>query len=99
MLSAIQFDELTIDCLKSIKDNHLLEQEHKLLIQETLNMKYEQELERQQVEIQKERKMLEKQKQHVELKKQKQTQNEYLMMSTTNGQIKQYNFITKNGSN
>ena len=44
LLSAIQFDQLTIDCLKSIKDNLLLEQQHKLLIQESLNMKYEQEL-------------------------------------------------------
>ena len=95
LLSAFQFDELTIDCLKSIKGNPLLEQEHKLLIQETLNMKYEQELERQPVEIQKERKMLEKQKQHVQIKQQKQTQNEYLLMNTTSGQIKQYNFITK----
>ena len=47
LLSAIQFNELTIDGLKSIKDNPIIEQQHKLLIQETLNTKYEQELERQ----------------------------------------------------
>ena len=51
LLSAIQFDELTIDCLKSIKDNPLLELQHKLLIQESLYRKYEQELEKQQAEI------------------------------------------------
>ena len=63
LLSAIQFDQLPIDCLKSIKDNPLLEQQHKLLIQQTLNMKYEQELvKQQQAEMMKERKMLEKQK-------------------------------------
>ena len=55
LLGAIQFDELTIDCLKSIKDNPLLEQQHKLLIQESLNRKYEHELERQRAEIEKKR--------------------------------------------
>ena len=62
LLSAIQFDKLTIDCLKSIKDNPLLEQQHKSLLQESLNMKYKQELEKQQAEIKKDQKMLEKQK-------------------------------------
>ena len=47
LLSAIQFDRLTIVCLKLIKDNPLLKEQHKLLIQESLNRKYEQELERQ----------------------------------------------------
>ena len=83
LLSAIQFDELTIDCLKSIKDNSLLEQQHKLLIQESLNRKYEQQLEIQQLEIQRERKMFEKQKQVIEKQQQKQTQEEYLVMSNT----------------
>ena len=111
LLSAIQFDELTIDCLKSIKDNPLLEQQHKLLIQESLNSKYEQELEKQRMEIQKERKMLEKEKQDVEIQRQKQqqkqqqqqqqqqqqkqTQEEVLVMKTTSKQIKQYNVKTR----
>ena len=47
LLSAIQIDELTIDCLEWIKDNPIIKQQHKLLIQESLNMKYEQELEKQ----------------------------------------------------
>ena len=76
LLSAIQFDELTIDCLKSIKDNPLLEQQHKLLIQESLNIKYEQELEKQRMEMQKERKMLEKEKQDVEKQQQQQQQRQ-----------------------
>ena len=95
LLSAIQFDRLTIDCLKSIKDNSLLEQQHKLLIQESLNRKYEQQLEIQQLEIQRERKMLEKQKQVIQKQQQKQTQEEYLVMVTQSRQIKQYNVITK----
>ena len=95
LLSAIQFDELTIDCLKSIKDNSLLEQQQKLLIQESLNMKYEQQLEKQQLEIQRERKMFEKQKQDVEKQQQKQTQEEYLVMATKSKQIKQYNVSTR----
>ena len=74
LLSAIQFDELTIDCLKSIKDNPLLVQQHKSLIQDSLNMKYEQELEKQRAEIEKDRKMLEKQKQVIEKQQQKQKQ-------------------------
>ena len=94
LLSAIQFDRLTIDCLKSIKDNSLLEQQHKLLIQESLNRKYEQQLEIQQLEIQRERKMFEKQKQVIE-KQQQQTQEEYLVMVTQSRQIKQYNVNTK----
>ena len=76
LLSAIQFDELSIDCLKSIKDNPLLEQQHKLLIQESLNMKYEQELEKQRMEMQKERKMFAKEKQDVEIQRQKQQQQQ-----------------------
>ena len=95
LLSAIQFNEFTIDCLKSIKDNPLLEQQHKSLIQESLNMKYEQELEKQQAEIEKDRKMLEKQKQVIAKQQQKQKQEEYLVMKTKNEQIKQYNFITR----
>ena len=67
LLNAIQFNELTIDGLKSIKDNPLLKQQHKLIIQESLNVKYEQVIERQQVEIQKERRMLKKQKQNIEM--------------------------------
>ena len=78
LLSAIQFDELTIDCLKSIKDNPLLEQQHKLLIQESLNIKYEQELEKQRMEMQKERKMFAKEKQDVEIQRQKQQQQQQL---------------------
>ena len=74
LLSAIQFDELTIDCLKSIKDNPLLEQQHKLLIQESLNIKYEQELEKQRMEMQNERKMLEKEKQVIKKHQQQQQQ-------------------------
>ena len=74
LLRAIQIDRLTIDCLKSIKDNPLLEQQHKLLIQESLNIKYEQELEKQRMEMQKERKMLENEKQDVEIQRQKQRQ-------------------------
>ena len=76
LLSVIQFDQLTIDCLKSIKDNPLLEQQHKLLIQESLNIKYEQELEKQRMEMQKERTMLEKKKQDVEIQRQKQRQKQ-----------------------
>ena len=76
LLSAIQFDELTIDCLKSIKDNPLLEQQHKLLIQESLNMKYEQELEKQRMEMQKERKMLEKEKQVIKKQQKEQQQQQ-----------------------
>ena len=94
MLSAIQFDELTIDCLKSVKDNPLLEQ-HKSLIQESLNMKYEQEFAKQREEIEKERIMLEKQKLVIEKQQQRQTQEEYLVMKTKKKQIGQYNFITK----
>ena len=75
LLSAIQFDELTIDCLKSIKDNPLLEQQHKLLIQESLNVKYEQELEKQRMKMQKERKMLEKEKQVIKKQQQQQQQH------------------------
>ena len=95
LLSAIQFDELTIDCLKSIKDNPLLEQQHKLLIQESLNMKYEQELERQRVEMQSERKMLEKEKLVSKKQQQKQTQEEVLVMKTNINQIKQYDVNTR----
>ena len=82
LLSAIQFDELTIDCLKSIKDNPLLEQQHKLLIQESLNIKYEQELEKQRVEMQKERKMfaneklVSKNQQHQQQQQQQQQQTQ-----------------------
>ena len=47
LLNGIHFDNLSTDCLKSIKDNPLIKQQHKLLIQESLNMKYEQESERQ----------------------------------------------------
>ena len=94
MLSAIRFDELTIDCLELIKDNTLLEQQHKLLIQETLNMKHRQELEKQRAEIQKERKMLEKEKQNIEKQRKKQTQGEYLVMNTSE-KLKQYNVNTK----
>ena len=95
LLSAIQFNKLTIDCLKSIKDNPLLEKQHKFLIQESLNMKYEQELEKQRAEIEKDRKMLEKQKEVIEKQQQKQTQEEYLVMRAKSKQIKQYNFITR----
>ena len=95
LLSAIQFNQLTIDCLKSIKDNPLLEQQHKLLIQESLNMKYEQELEKQRAEMKKERKMLEEQKQNVEIQLQKQTQDEHLVIGTQSGQIKKYHVNTR----
>ena len=95
LLSAIQFDELTIDCLKSIKDNPLLEQQHKSLIQESLNIKWEQELEKQRAEIEKDRKMLEKQKQVIEKQQQKQKQEEYLVMKAKSKHIRQYNFITR----
>ena len=110
LLTAIQFDELAIDCLKSIKDNPLLEQQHKLLIQESLNMKYEQVLERQRLEMQKERKMLAKEKQVIKKQQQKQiqkqqqrqrqqqqqqTQEEVLVMKTQSKQIKQYNVKTR----
>ena len=56
LLSAIQFDKLTIDCLKSIKDNPLQKQQQKSLIQELLNMKYDQELEKQRTEIENKKK-------------------------------------------
>ena len=95
LLSAIQFDQLTMDCLKSIKDNPLLEQQHKLLIQESLNRKYEQELRKQRAERHTERKMFEKQKQVIDKQHQKQTQEEYLVMRTKSKQIKQYNVITR----
>ena len=97
LLSAIQFGELTIDCLKSIKDNLLLEQQHKLLIQESLNKKYEQELRKQQAEIEKERNMLKKQKQFFEKQQQQQQQiqKEYLVMKTKSNQINQYNVSTR----
>ena len=95
LLSAIQFDELTIDCLKSIKDNRLLEQQHKLLIQESLNRKLEQELTKQQAEREKDWEMLEKQKQVIEKQQQKQTQEEGLAMTTKSEQIKQYNVNTR----
>ena len=94
LLSAIQFDKLTIDCLKSIKDNPLLEQQHKSLMQ-SLNMKYEQELEKQRAEIEKERNMLDKQKQVIEKQERRHSQEEYLVMITKSEQMKQYNFITK----
>ena len=94
LLSAIRFDELTIDCLELIKDNTLLEQQHKLLIQETLNMKHRQELAKQRAEIEKDRTILEKEKKYIEKQQQKQTQGEYLMMKS-NKQIRQYNIITK----
>ena len=74
LLSAIQFDELTIDCLKSLTDNPLLKQQHQLFIHKSLNMKYEQKLEKQQMDMQKERKLLEKQRQNVEKQPQKQIQ-------------------------
>ena len=80
LLSAIQFDQLTMDCLKSIKDNPLLEQ-HQLLIQRSLNSRYEQELE--------------KQKQVIKKQQQKQTQEKYLVMKGKSKQIKQYNVITR----
>ena len=95
LLSTIQFDQLTMDCLKSIKDNPLLEQQHKLLIQESLNRKYEQELKNQQAEREKDREMLEKQKQVIDKQHQKQTQEEYLVMRTKSKQIKQYNVNTR----
>ena len=106
LLSAIQFDELTINCLKSIKDNPLLEHQHKSLIQESLNMRYEQELKKQRAGIKKDRKMLEKQKkvfkkqqqkqkQVMEKQQQKQKQEEYLVMKAKSKQIKQYNFNTR----
>ena len=88
LLSAIQFDELTINCLKSVKDNPLLEQ-HKSLIQESLNMKYEQEFAKQREEIEKERIMLEKQKLVIAKQQQRQTQEEYLVMKTKKKQIGQ----------
>ena len=94
LLSAIQFDKLTIDCLKSIKDNPLLEAQHKSLMQ-SLNMKYEQELEKQRAEIEKERNILEKQKQVIEKQQRRHSQEEYLVMKTKSEQMKQYNFITK----
>ena len=89
LLSAIQFDELSIDCLKSIKDNPLLEQQHKLLIQESLNIKYEQELEKQRMEIQKERKMFAKEKQDVEIQRQKQQQQQQLQQQQQQQQKQQ----------
>ena len=106
LLSAIQLDKLTIDCLKSIKDNPLLEQQHKSLIQESLNMKYGRELEKQRAEIERDRKMLEKQKEVIEKQQQKQKeviekqqqrqkQEKYLVMKAKSRQIKQYNFINK----
>ena len=103
LLSAIQFDELTIDCFKSIKDNPLLGQQHKLLIQESLNMKYEQELEKQRMEMQKERKMFAKEKivskkqqqKQQQQQQQQQKQEEVLVMKTTSEQIKQYNVKTR----
>ena len=97
LLSAIQFDELTIDCLKSIKDNPLLEQQHKSLIQESLNMKYGRELEKQRAEIEKDKKTLEKQKQVMEEQQQKQTQEEYLVMKTESKQINNITSLPGNG--
>ena len=61
LLSAIQFNELTMDGLKLTKDNPIIEQQHKLLIQETLNTKYGQELEKQRAEIERQCEMMEKQ--------------------------------------
>ena len=91
LLSAIQFGELTIGYLKSTKDSPLLEQQHKLLIQQSLNKKYEQELRRQRAEIEKDREMLKKQKQVIEKQQQ---EEEYLVMRTKSKQIKQYNLNT-----
>ena len=48
LLNAIKFNKLTIHDLRSVRNNPLLEQKHKLLIQESLNMKYELHLENQQ---------------------------------------------------
>ena len=93
LLSAIQFDELTIDYLEFIKDNPLLQLQHKLLIQETLNIKHGQELEKQRAVIEKEKQMLEKQKLIIEKQQQKQTHEEYLVIETCK-QIKQYNVNT-----
>ena len=89
LLSAIQFDELSIDCLKSIKDNPLLEQQHKLLIQESLNIKYEQELEKQRMEMQKERKMLEKEKQVIKKQQKQQQQQQQLQKQQQHQQQQQ----------
>ena len=69
LLNAIQFDELPIKCLKCIKNNPLLEGQHAIVIQESLNMKYEQELEKQRAEIEEKQKMLEKQHVYQEKKK------------------------------
>ena len=48
LLNAIKFNKLTIHDLRSVRNNPLLDQKHKLLIQESLNMKYELHLENQQ---------------------------------------------------
>ena len=90
LLSAIQFDELTIDCLKSIKDNPLLEQQHKSLVQESLNVKY-----KQRAEIEKKMENVRETKKSIETQQQKQTQEEYLVIKTKSNKIKQYNFITR----
>ena len=62
LLSAIKFKELDIDCLKIINDNPALEQKHKVLIQEVLNVKYEEELVKQRETIKKQQKAIGKQK-------------------------------------
>ena len=95
MLSAIQFDQLTIDCLKSIKDNLLLEQQHQLLVQTSLNMKYEQHIEKQEAEIEQKQKMLEEHQQNVDMQQQNQAQEECLVMTTQSKQIKQYDVSTR----
>ena len=57
LLSAIKFKELNLDCLKIINDNPALEQKHKVLIQEVLNVKYEEELVKQRETIEKQQKL------------------------------------------
>ena len=58
LISAIKFNELSIEYLISVIDSPLLEQPHKLSMQVALNMKYEQQLEMQGGVIQKEREAL-----------------------------------------
>ena len=57
LLNGIQFNELTIDFLKSIKDNPVFEHNYKLLVQESLNMRYEEELVKQRQTIDKQQQL------------------------------------------
>ena len=62
LLRAIKLNKLNIDCLKIINNNPAIKQKHKVLTQEVLNVKYEEELVKQRETIEKQQKTIGKQK-------------------------------------